>query len=606
MNATERQVCRQSVPENREAVIAIQGGGIYALPMLGQVRKVLQAGYVPIGFAGNSGGAILATLLWAGRTPNEIEDAFNKLLDEKPDGLTSLLLSSESEEQAFTLQQLHETMDSLRKMYITISRRSPFWLLKICRIILTARRLIAKLDPHWQQRGFFAGERFQEFIEGQVKHGLGIRSARRPVTFGDVNDGRPPLMLMATNVSRGSLELIDSTDRDYRNLSVAKAVRASAGFPGFFMPVDLEGVGAGRCFVDGGMISNFPLWAFSDAFRTKLQNSAVYGWLAPRPWLPIGIRVRDEGEAREVTAPSRYLRRLAAISTGMARNELEDRLINATQQEALIIEQDARTLPINPRTKRPLDVLDIDAVTKENISEIIRSGEEAAARRFEQVGIYTLYNPHCSEKIAEILEDLLRRCEHVMQRDPQELSLRANIFIPVEQRMEMCFSARMEGDPDDGLVFEDLRSGVTGWCYQTRSPAICDLRAVSEIWKKSAEDPSFQPPFKMSRLQQGRIRDDRSWLISYPVFDPTERQPLKRRDRLFPDVFGPALHPLKADMVGPLLGILSVDAGWDFDSLNLPRMVYDHVTDARIKAVIDTVAQASLYLARHLIRLPLD
>lgn len=85
-------VCPQAVPENRETVIAIQGGGIYALPMLGQARAILAAGYVPLGFAGNSGGAILAALLWAGLTPDRIARALEQKLGDNPDGLADLLL----------------------------------------------------------------------------------------------------------------------------------------------------------------------------------------------------------------------------------------------------------------------------------------------------------------------------------------------------------------------------------------------------------------------------------------------------------------------------------------------------------------------------------
>jgi predicted acylesterase/phospholipase RssA len=37
---------------NREAVIAIQGGGVWALSLLGQARAVLEAGYTPLAIAG--------------------------------------------------------------------------------------------------------------------------------------------------------------------------------------------------------------------------------------------------------------------------------------------------------------------------------------------------------------------------------------------------------------------------------------------------------------------------------------------------------------------------------------------------------------------------
>src|SRR5262249_37649954 len=76
---------------NREAVIAIQGGGVWALSLLGQARAVLSAGYTPLAIAGTSGGAILASLLWSGLTPREIEGAFIDMVQADRDALVDLL-----------------------------------------------------------------------------------------------------------------------------------------------------------------------------------------------------------------------------------------------------------------------------------------------------------------------------------------------------------------------------------------------------------------------------------------------------------------------------------------------------------------------------------
>lgn len=71
---------------NRDAVVTIQGGGIFGLSLLGQLAAVVYGSenerVEPIdihAIAGNSAGAIIATLYWAGRTPKEILDLFIEL-----------------------------------------------------------------------------------------------------------------------------------------------------------------------------------------------------------------------------------------------------------------------------------------------------------------------------------------------------------------------------------------------------------------------------------------------------------------------------------------------------------------------------------------------
>jgi predicted acylesterase/phospholipase RssA len=592
----------QSPPENREAVIAIQGGSIYALPMLGQARAILAAGYIPLGFAGNSGGAILATLLWSGLTPNRIEEAFTALLRTDPDGLTNLLLPREPGDRPFRLGDLQALPRQVRELWPLPRTR-----LGLARLIWrkwqTVRDVMTAVGPHWTGRGVFPGELFVDFLEGLLQEGLGLRQ-ERAVMFGDARRRaarRPPLLLTVTNVSRGCLELIDSTDASYDSVSIAATVRASAGFPLFFRPIDLPGTAAGRCFVDGGMVANFPLWAFSRAFRQQLQRHDDYGWLAPRPWLPIGLRVCDEMQHADVAAPWGYARRLAAIASGMARNDMEDRLVAATQTHALIVTQRPASLPPHPATGKVLDVLDLDAVTASNIQAIIRSGEEAANAALRAYGGFAVYNPECGPAVQTFLENLLQRCEHAMGVAPDRLGLRANIFMAIGQHLEMRFSTRMAGTTDDGLQFPDLATGLNGWSYQTRSPAICNLGVVSAVVGASGGELR---PFRMSRRLQDRIEPDRTWLISYPVFDPTERQPLHDAPPAAASVYAPGTRRLQADHIGPILAILNVDAAWDYEELGLHESPDIHVADPRIVAMIDTVAQASLRLARLLIRQP--
>jgi hypothetical protein len=283
----------------------------------------------------------------------------------------------------------------------------------------------------------------------------------------------------------------------------------------------------------------------------------------------------------------------------MARNDMEDRLVAATQTNALFITQGSSSLPQNPRTGHPIDVLDVDAVTAENIGAIIQTGEDAANRWLVASANYTIFDRESGSAVEDCLEDMLRRCEHAMHVPPTVLNLRSNVFMPVGYRLEMRFSARMTGMRDDGLQFPDLATGVTGWCYQTRSPALCNLDSVSDIAGAGSRE---RRPFNMSIDRQNRIQAGRTWLISYPIFDPGEMQPLRNSPRGWSDVYAPGIHRITSDLIGPIVGIVNVDAGWNYDAIGLDPRPDVHASDPRIITVIDTVAQASLRLARLLVR----
>jgi predicted acylesterase/phospholipase RssA len=75
---------------DRHAAVTIQGGGLYGLSLLGQLRAVEENGIQPIALAGTSAGAIVATLFWAGLSTEEIRDHFI-LLATQDGGLASLL-----------------------------------------------------------------------------------------------------------------------------------------------------------------------------------------------------------------------------------------------------------------------------------------------------------------------------------------------------------------------------------------------------------------------------------------------------------------------------------------------------------------------------------
>jgi predicted acylesterase/phospholipase RssA len=591
--------CPQTPPVNKEVVIAVQGGGIYALPMLGQARAFLNAGYVPVGFAGNSGGAILATLLWSGLNPKRIEAALTDLLRNNSRALVDLLLPrGESPlSPSVAIDRLRTVPARLRELF-PLPERGLRDFFKILGLFQKAVSLQKDLTAPWNARGAFSGERFEDFVDGLVKEGLGF-SETQMVRFRDVPASRPPLLLTVTNVSHGRLEVIDSTDPAFAEVEIARAVRASGGFPGFFQPMDLPGMREGRCFADGGMVANFPLWVFSATFRDRLQQSRRFGWLAARPWIPVGLRVRDNAvDAADTESPSAYAARLALIATGMARNDLEERLVAVTSPSHISVEQPVSSLPLNPDTGKPLGFLDVGAVTTANLAEIIASGEAEANKVIIQQDNRQVYKADCGQKVLTCLKELLGKCEHAMGANADKLKLRANVFIPVQSRMQMRFGVRMEGCLDDGLTFDTLDQGLTGLCYQSRSGAICNLEQVRSIVERASSD---NPPYRMNRRLHSNIDPGRTWLVSFPVFDPAERRPLRVAPRGSVTGYTPAMRRLATEHTGPILGVLNIDAGWDYDMIGLDPSPDMHVTDRRIAAVVDVIAQTSLSLSRILV-----
>jgi predicted acylesterase/phospholipase RssA len=78
---------------DRYATITIQGGGVYGLNLLGQLAELVDnQGIIPIALAGNSAGAIIATLYWAGLTPESIKLHFQEACSIDPGRTCSRLM----------------------------------------------------------------------------------------------------------------------------------------------------------------------------------------------------------------------------------------------------------------------------------------------------------------------------------------------------------------------------------------------------------------------------------------------------------------------------------------------------------------------------------
>lgn len=131
----------------------------------------------------------------------------------------------------------------------------------------------------WRALGLHKGDVFQSWISQLLSRKLsaGGRLHGKP-TFADLTI---PLTIIATDIVKQDIKVFNKTQS--LDLAIADAVRMSMSIPGIFRPVPF---GSGL-IIDGGVISNFPAWAFESERKTE--------------YLPIlGFRMQPE----DVPAPA--------------------------------------------------------------------------------------------------------------------------------------------------------------------------------------------------------------------------------------------------------------------------------------------------------------
>ncbi|MDX8344811.1 patatin-like phospholipase family protein [Rossellomorea sp. YZS02] len=195
------------------------GGGIKGLALIGAYQAIEEKGYTFKRLAGTSAGAVIAAFIAAGYSSRELLDImddvdFKKLLD------SNAII--------------------------------PLPILKWFRI--------------YYRLGLYKGVALENWLEEKLK-------ARGVYTFADL----PPhsLRVIASDLSNGRLLVLPDDLEKYgiakETFPVARAIRMSASLPYFFEPVKLRSLEGVSFMVDGGVLSNFPMWLFDRENVKKIR-----------------------------------------------------------------------------------------------------------------------------------------------------------------------------------------------------------------------------------------------------------------------------------------------------------------------------------------------
>jgi NTE family protein len=275
--------------------LVCEGGGVKGIGLAGAHAVLEERGFVPQNVAGTSAGAITAALIAAGYTAAEIREIVF--------GLDFRQFEDET------------------------------W---IDRIPVIGKPLNVLLET-----GVFEGERFLEWMRG-------LLAAKGIHTFADLHTEwtdpkyRSRLQVIASDVTARQLLVLPRDagvlGLDPDTLEVAFAVRMSMSIPIFFEPVRVEDPSTNHehLIVDGGMLSNFPVWLF-DCSDEETPDWPTFGLLLvePDPKVPIGQRLPEPEHA------PRGAHGLVELLSGMVHTMMEahDRLYLEKAQYA-------RTIPI--------------------------------------------------------------------------------------------------------------------------------------------------------------------------------------------------------------------------------------------------------------------
>lgn len=206
-----------------QADVVLEGGGVRGIGHVGAICVAEEQGYEWMNIAGTSAGAFVAAMLAAGYSGQEMYSIMRDEVD-------------------FTRFSQEKGLDGL---------------------------LPVEIMHMFKRGGIHTGNYIESFIREKLR-------AKGITTFGDLvlRKGEPQdsnfryrLTVIASDISMGQmLRLPQDMQKfgiDPDKVDVALAVRMSASIPFFFMPIQQKCADGRNCLiVDGGLLSNFPVYLF--------------------------------------------------------------------------------------------------------------------------------------------------------------------------------------------------------------------------------------------------------------------------------------------------------------------------------------------------------
>lgn len=254
------------------ADLVFEGGGVKGIGLAGAYRQLCDRGYEPGCVAGTSAGAITAALVAVGYDGVELEDVVLHRMD-----------FQRFEDRTF------------------LERCGPG----------------GDLVEFFRTRGLHSGQYFLGWMREML-------SAKGRTTFGQLRDDsatddsrRYRLQVVASDLSsRSMLVLPRDAGRlglDPDELEIAQAVRMSMSIPVFFEPVTIADphTASPHVIVDGGLLSNYPIWLFDCTDRIPAFPTFGMLLVAPDQSAPLVPTAGDSEEVAPIDSDLDFVKAMA-------------------------------------------------------------------------------------------------------------------------------------------------------------------------------------------------------------------------------------------------------------------------------------------------------
>jgi NTE family protein len=472
-----------------KAYAVLSGGGVKGAALAGCLAAAEGRDIQWAGCAGTSAGALVAALASVGFDGAAIVEKLKG--DLHPRALI--------DDRGAQLDELVELRTRVRPLI-------RGGLIKRARALLSFSRNTI-LNAIGQHYGVYEGAYLEQAVRAILRTGP-LLAGRPGDTFQDLTDAAcPQLKVVASNIT-ASRAVVFPDDED---MPVARAVRASMGYPFVYRPMKTA---QGQLLVDGGVASNLPCFVFAREHALTRHPIFAFGLVAqPRP-APLEYDVMNYAE------------------------QLLDTALAASDQ--LFVEIVPGVHYIQVPVPAGIGTFNID-VTSADIDAMFNAGYVAANQFFNayeplrraaaaghklQLQLQNVYGD------PKLFQPALWGLQQMLQQRTWARDVRVHITLPTGRADRSSivvyhFGFRIE-DNDRDLELEEF-AGCTGEATKNRLPAIADLLDAQENY----------PRWGMTQSQQARVAPDRKSMLSVPIFRESPSVP---RD------------------AWPVVGILSVDS----------------------------------------------
>jgi predicted acylesterase/phospholipase RssA len=501
-----------------------EGGGAKGIAHVGAYAAADEMRFEFVGVAGASAGAIVAALIAVGFKPNDI---FNPGLEG---------------ENIFSAHQLSPTQalgepdwrrfQRLRKVWFKVLISIPVIVLMAFDLrfigwIVAARALgLIALSMSvvsgirawllWNRRGVFDPAHFEGHFNAVLRQrvrsayaevGRPVEQVPEKIRFRDIDPRVVPrfcrLKIVTTDISGQQLRLFDHRTPD---VVVAEAVAASIAIPGLFKPAaipsfcDDASSAFSRYYADGGLVSNLPVWCFSEekaAAERRQPNSVAV------PIIAFTLSDPNLPHSDKVLRPLQYFRQVFQ---------------SAIFGSQTVVQEFVPDL-VSIQLPSSLGVLAFDATwahAQLAHEQAKRNAADALRQRLilEPAEWRSVLKTACEDIQANILAhipslgitDLRLRAALFEPSRPPKGSRSADIFITAYRVTRSC---NMENDADDRLTLDAECAGV---------PEAFEQRQTV-FW---APGDTASRPAVMTKYERALVRRSVKCAICIPIFPSIE------------------------------------------------------------------------------------